>query len=249
MVSICIPAYNNPQCIERLLESIKRQSYQDIEIIITDDSDNDETEKVIAEKYTGMRIIYRKNNNRGGAAKNCNFAMNLATGNFIKIMHQDDWFADLKSLERLVEGISRDPDMIFYSCGTYQIGDRFKYQRSVPVDKLLELCYNYKLLYKANYIGAPSATIFKNTTVRFDERLRWLVDLEFYMRLLQNGQMGFTDEPLICIGMHKGQETQKCSNNKGLIKKEYTYVFNKHKLNKNWMCIKKLINVMISGKG
>ena len=47
MVSICIPCYNNAVEVERLLNSIVEQSYKDYEVNISDDSTNDETEKMM----------------------------------------------------------------------------------------------------------------------------------------------------------------------------------------------------------
>ena len=46
-VSICIPAYNNAAEVKRLLESIRMQTFRDLEIILTDDSTNEEIAELI----------------------------------------------------------------------------------------------------------------------------------------------------------------------------------------------------------
>nr|MCR4832765.1 glycosyltransferase [Butyrivibrio sp.] len=45
-VSICVPTYNNPEDVSRLLQSIARQTYKDYEVCISDDSTDDKIEKI-----------------------------------------------------------------------------------------------------------------------------------------------------------------------------------------------------------
>ena len=51
-VSICVPAYKNPVGVERLLESIKVQSFTDYEVVVTDDSPDGSVEEL----YVGQRF-------------------------------------------------------------------------------------------------------------------------------------------------------------------------------------------------
>ena len=48
-VSICVPTYNNPDDLKRLMESIEKQTYKDYEVVISDDSTDNNIEKLIAE--------------------------------------------------------------------------------------------------------------------------------------------------------------------------------------------------------
>ena len=54
-VSICIPAYNNAAEVKRLLESIRMQTFRDLELILTDDSTNEEIPELI--KSSGLEDI------------------------------------------------------------------------------------------------------------------------------------------------------------------------------------------------
>lgn len=92
-VSICVPAYKNPVGVERLLESVKVQSFTDYEVVVTDDSQDGSVEEVVRRaEVPGM--VYVRNAVRKGATGNWNEAVRHASGEYIKIMHHDDWFTD-----------------------------------------------------------------------------------------------------------------------------------------------------------
>ena len=101
-VSICVPAYKNPVGVERLLESIKVQSFTDYEVVVTDDSPDGSVEEVVRRAEV-PGIVYVRNAVRKGATGNWNEAVRHASGEYIKIMHHDDWFTDRDCLARFVE--------------------------------------------------------------------------------------------------------------------------------------------------
>ena len=88
-VSIGIPAYYGEEGVARLLRSIGQQEYEDYEVVITDDSGDDRIGRLAEGK---KNVRYYKNEVRLGAAANWNRAMRLCTGEYMKIMHHDDWF-------------------------------------------------------------------------------------------------------------------------------------------------------------
>ena len=108
-VSICVPAYKNPVGVERLLESIKVQSFTDYEVVVTDDSPDGSVEEVVRRAdVPGM--VYVRNAARKGATGNWNEAVRHASGEYIKIMHHDDWFTDRDCLARFVEMLEEHPE-------------------------------------------------------------------------------------------------------------------------------------------
>lgn len=247
-VSICIPAYNNTEGIQRLLCSIKQQTFCDYEVIITDDSQG-ESIQTLVQKYKELSVRYVKNRYPLGAARNCNKAIKLAEGEFIKVMHHDDWFADRKALERFVALMDAQKDIKMVFSGTYQVAQNEYIARSIKDEDAQRLEESPTNLYLGNYIGAPSATIFRNEGNYFDEQLRWLVDLELYMRILKNhNHFSYTKEPLICIGISDRQETNSCIKDRRLVRYEYWYVMRKHRLFRSVRYIKKYFKVLILGR-
>ena len=238
-ISICIPAYKNPYGIARLLESVKAQTYPDYEVVVTDDSpDESVRDAVMAAGIPGLR--YEKNPVRQGAAGNWNRAVRLARGNWIKMMHHDDWFAAPDSLARMAELAGKHPGTDLVFCGTWQVtlkegrkegketaakeADRFA--RGISKEQEALIRADYRNLFLGNWIGAPSATLYRKTGLEYEPSLTWLVDVEYYMRLLaRNPGFACTAEPLICIGVSESQLTESCKRDGDLNLYEYGFVF------------------------
>src|SRR5215469_11343388 len=93
-VSICIPAFQQPTCLRRALDSVFFQTFKDYEVIISDDSTDNSVENVVRE-YNRERagVKYHKNAVTKGSPENWNAAIELATGEYIKILHHDDCFS------------------------------------------------------------------------------------------------------------------------------------------------------------
>ncbi len=105
-VSIVIPTYERAKYLERLLESIYRQTFQDYEVIVIDDcsTDIESYTKVIREyKHKINQLIYLRNDvNFGSPTYARNMGMNLSKGEYIAFCDDDDeWYPD--KLQRQVD--------------------------------------------------------------------------------------------------------------------------------------------------
>lgn len=99
-VSVIIPVYNVEEYLEECLESISRQSLEEIEIICVDDGSTDNSAKVLA-KYLEeeLRITHVYQNN-GGLSQARNTGVSFATGKYLYFIDSDD-FLKAEALERL----------------------------------------------------------------------------------------------------------------------------------------------------
>lgn len=92
LVSILMPAYNSGQTLSDALESLRNQTYQDLEVIIVDDSSEDET-ALIATRFSDadprFRLITLEQNSGAFVARNT--ALAAATGEFVTNQDADDW--------------------------------------------------------------------------------------------------------------------------------------------------------------
>ncbi|MCD8231867.1 MAG: glycosyltransferase [Clostridiales bacterium] len=89
-VTIIIPAYNAEKTIEASIESVQRQTYNEIEILIVDDGSEDHTLQLcsaIENKDTRCRVIHKAN---GGVSSARNAGIQAATGNYIMFADGDD---------------------------------------------------------------------------------------------------------------------------------------------------------------
>lgn len=230
-VSICIPAYKRAEFLTRLLNSIAIQTYRDFEVIVTDDSTDDSVRALTEQYQSQFAIRYHKNPTALGSPANWNAAIAMAKGEWIKIMHDDDWFSDAHSLAAFAQ-TAREADpqnTSFIFSGIYEEHiDTGKKEVYIPGDLAISSLKKSPLyLFKKNYIGHPSTTLIKNNITRwYDEKVKWVVDFEFYIRyLLQHPHFMVIRRPLISIGVNEQQITKQVFRNPAVEIPEHLYFY------------------------
>ncbi|OGU16129.1 MAG: hypothetical protein A2076_05675 [Geobacteraceae bacterium GWC2_53_11] len=231
-VSICIPAYRRPASLLRAVESVLAQSYDNYEVIITDDSPDDSVETALGLYKSDDRIKYYKNTATLGSPENWNEAIDKASGEYIKILHHDDWFYDENSLFEFVAMLDNDQsaDFAFCSSSACDSEGHFKFVHTPSNYQLGLLRNSYKNVFPYNFIGSPSATIFRRTQKKFDHKLKWVVDMDFYMNLLRDNS-GFVFNSKTLVNIDAGEEnkvTTVCLADKNLQIYEWIYLYRKY---------------------
>lgn len=200
LVSVVVVTYNSSKYVIETLESIKRQTYSNIELIVADDSSSDETlnlcEKWIklnSSRFKRVEIITSDTNT--GITPNRNRGCFAAKGQWIKQIDGDD---RLKSccIEDYVNYVTKNPDnnIIFSPLVPFGDGDvdkwncllqsNFEYAFSLT-DKQFKI-----LLCKVCLFPAPSAFInklFFDKVGGYDESIVFLEDWPFWVRTAFNG--------------------------------------------------------------
>ena len=93
-VSICLPTCNRPELIAECIDSCLAQSYDNLEIVIGDDSNDTRTEQLIATRYGDEpRVRYTRNQPSLGQARNVASLFERASGDKILLVHDDDLLA------------------------------------------------------------------------------------------------------------------------------------------------------------
>lgn len=112
-VSIIIPVYNVEELLPRCLDSVVKQSLEDIEIIIINDGSTDKSLE-ICQKYAkdDKRIIIYSQENQGVAAAR-NMGLKLATSEFIGFVDPDDYI-DLNTYYLAVKYMKDDIDLLVW---------------------------------------------------------------------------------------------------------------------------------------
>ena len=111
-VSVGMPVYNGERHIGETLESLLHQTYQDFELIISDNASTDGTQR-ICEKYMAMdsRIQYHRNVENIGAQANYNAVFQRARGAYFKWASSND-LCDPRFLEACVQQLGERPDAV-----------------------------------------------------------------------------------------------------------------------------------------
>ena len=121
-VSIIIPAYNSEKTIAEALDSCFMQSYDNLEIIVSDNHSTDNTVKIV-EKHPGVRLSTLPWNI--GGINNMNRLINLATGDYIVMLCSDDYFTDQYVIEEIVRIFKVNPKVGFIGRYYYQFLDGY----------------------------------------------------------------------------------------------------------------------------
>lgn len=90
LVSICIPTYNRASLLLEAIDSVRAQSYWPIEIIIADDSSNEDSEHALIDLIGSGDFQYIHNIPPLGQADNVNKLFDLARGDLLVLLHDDD---------------------------------------------------------------------------------------------------------------------------------------------------------------
>lgn len=126
-LSICIPTYNRPTQFKRLMDNLLPQLTDDVEIVIIDDSDNNETERIIDQ--IDHYHTYIRNNKRTSVDQANLDLLEKAHGDYVWWFSDDDELED-GAVEKVLEVINKNPDFVwvnFTSSGNKAVNspDRF----------------------------------------------------------------------------------------------------------------------------
>lgn len=111
-ISIGMPVFNGEKYIEAALDSILSQTYQDFELIISDNASTDRTQQICLEyKSKDDRIRYYRNEMNLGAPRNYNLVVELSFGDYFKWAACDDVIAP-DFLQKCVEVLEKHPSVV-----------------------------------------------------------------------------------------------------------------------------------------
>ena len=214
-VSVCIPTYNGAATIAQTIESVLSQTFADYELVVVDDGSTDGTAEIVA-GIRDRRVSYFRNATNLGPQGNWNRCLALARCPYVKLLPHDDLLAPT-CLSRQVQVLDADQDMrlaLVFSArrvigpdGRVLIRARgFPGLREGRVDaaRLMGACVRRG----TNLVGEPGAVLFrKHFSDRiggFDATQPYVIDLDYWVRLLAQGDAHYCPEPLASFRVWAG---------------------------------------------
>ena len=204
LVSIVIPAYNNENTIIATLESIRNQSYKNIEIIIIDDNSKDKTLQLVTEQQKkDNRIKIYHNSTNLGMIGNWNKCIQMSNGEFVKLVCADD-LLDKNEIEKETEAMILNPTVNLVESDTRlidingrKIGSFKRYHKSglVKGKKIARTSIIWN-----NFFGAPVNNLIRKSvldkTGYFDEQFTYILDFDMWMKIACTGDVYIIHELL-----------------------------------------------------
>jgi len=198
MISVIIPTYNAEKYINKAINSVLAQTYQDFEILVIDDGSTDNTKEAV-NSIPDERIRYIYQENRGPSAAR-NKGVELSGSEYVAFLDADDFWHP-KKLEIQLDVLNKKPDI----CLVYS---NIIMQEEVTGAKFTKTFDNFKTkerLIKSLIITpfnapSPSTVIAKRESLLksglFDPKIKNGEDLDLWLRIAMNTNFYCVKKPL-----------------------------------------------------
>lgn len=233
-ISICIPTYKRTALLKKLLDSIAIQSFKNFEILMNDNSPDNSVKELVATYKPQLAIQYEKNEPATNAVENGIKVMRRAKAPWVKIMHDDDWFATADALQQFADAATTSgKDFIFCASNAVELTTNVSKPEYLSDENKKALEDSPLCLFFLNTVGHPSAVMNKkDVSIEYDKNYNWVLDIDFYMRYLTTHQgFHYIDKPLVNIGKSEGQESFKYYKNGNVEIPEYFSLLAKYESN------------------
>lgn len=215
-ISICLPLYNGAKHLAEAIESVLAQSYADFELLIADDGSIDGSESIALQyEAKDVRIRYWKNESRQGLFGNYNACIRQAKGVFIKTFAQDDLLS-VDCLKTFLQVLENDKSIALVASSRRIIdSDGAQVHLKQPFSSDLRLdgknVIRFNLIGLNNWVGEPSTVMFRreHAGTGFDTRYFHYGDIEYWFRVLANGDFQYIAEPQASFRRHEDSQTDK----------------------------------------
>lgn len=217
-MSVIVPVYNGGQYLRECLDSLVRQTYRELELIVADDASTDDTPAIIASYGDRVRSL-RQTSNLGIYA-NVNAGIELARGVFVAVYHADDVY-DPQIVEREVEFLTTHPETGAVFCldvlvdsenreyGRLQLPKDIRGRESLGYDEVL----NGLLRHKNRFLMCPGAMVraqvYREVGRYRQDQFRNTADLDMWLRIAQRYRIGILEEHLFRYRHFHGNSSQR----------------------------------------
>jgi glycosyltransferase involved in cell wall biosynthesis len=225
LVSILIPAHNRPEFFEKALRSALGQIYENIEIIICDDSTNNDVFNIV-NRYIPLNpnILYFKNEKPlgGNGLLNAQKCLELSSGEYVNYLFDDDLFHREKIVKMLPYLVNNNNVSLVTSYRQI-IDEKGDYLSPIPssvrlFNKMTAIEGNsfarFLLKNQLNVIGEPTTVLFRKKYIEnkfgyySGKQYRCLTDFAMWIQLLSRGDGVYIPETLSFFRIHNGQNSK-----------------------------------------
>lgn len=231
--TIIVMVYKNLNQVIQTLDSIKKQTYSNYEVIVSDDGSPNYTQEdfdKITEQYKNEFTYFKLINNgiNRGTVKHFNSLIKQAKGTIICPLSSGDQFYNENSLQEIMNAFNQEDELIYTSKRMIKKENSIEYYPSLYQVSLLDQSnhfFEYIMKY-GNFVSGASTYYKKDIFDKygfFDEKYRLLEDYPFYAKLaLNNEKIGYLDYPTI---QYELGGISTASNRNPLLDQDYVTLF------------------------
>lgn len=188
VVSVIVPIYNVYAYLMDCVESLKKQTYRHIEILLIDDGSTDGSAELcdILQRTDRRIFVYHKKNGGVGSARNYGIAK--AVGSYQMFVDADDWL-DKNAIELLVDRLEQSGADVCYCNKYYKNDKQLQIATSVSQCDVVSVTDLIKLHVSYGFIASPCLSLADRSKVKgvkFREDIYTLEDWEYNFRILMS---------------------------------------------------------------
>lgn len=208
-VSVIMPLYNAEKYVGKAINSILNQTFTDFELIVVNDGSIDESRNIVS-LYSDNRLKLFDNDKNSGIAYTRNRAIELASGEYIAIMDDDD-IAPLNRLEYEVKYLDEHLDIVAVCGNSCRID-----ANDNDLNELWRVCRSPKRINALLLFGDPipnsSAMVRRkvliDNDIRFTDNMHGIEDYRFWSEVSLRGLIGSIDEVMLYNRLGHGSESR-----------------------------------------
>lgn len=215
LVSLLIPTYNQAKFLGLALDSALSQDYKNLEIIVHDDASTDGTRKLLS-SYSDQRLRVIRTKRNLGMLPGWNYIVKQAKGEYIKFLASDD-LLEPACVSELVLAALDHPEASIITCKRKFIDQKGKGLRTMGFFTKTTVVSGKKHAHwiltnlRENKIGEPTSTLYPRRLVElageYDSTFSQFADFEYWIRLLEHGDLVYLNKPLCSFRVHEGSST------------------------------------------
>lgn len=206
LVSAIITTHNrSPETVIRAVNSVLSQTYENMELIVVDDSTPEYSHRQDVENIVrgaSDRILYIKHPTSRGANAARNTGLAYANGYYVAFLDDDDEWSPNK-IEEQLKGFTDNTIALVY-CGMVIINE--KQDKRLECKGYFKKGYVYNELLMKNFIGSTSNPLIKSACIdcvgRFDIDLQSSQDYDLWLRLAKQYAVNYIEKPLLYYHIH-----------------------------------------------
>lgn len=204
-VSVILTCFNHLEYLPRAVQSVREQTYTEVEVIAIDDGSTDGTRLWLSEKCFDWTLIFNESNM--GTYGSLNRAIERSSGEFIAILNDDDFWG-VEKLSSQVERFDQNPKIALCHTGGRFVDERgealsgaplgFEYPKTSSGWILPELIYHNKII--------PSSSMMRRSVLDrvglFDPSFFGCGDWHLFLRIAVGNEVAHVDDDLLAYRVH-----------------------------------------------
>lgn len=220
LVSVVVPVYNVEQYLDECLNSIRQQTYENLEIIVVEDCSTDQSLEVLSKHLNDQRIKLIRHEKNSGLSAARNTGIDAAKGDYIMFVDSDDYIHN-NLIQLCLDNISKKKsDVIVFDFYSFYDGEKVNNRNKEYNSKFFNQSEYLKYHHFA-WLKFLKADVVKNNSLRFPVGY-YYEDWPFHWELaFKNYKVLYLNTPLYYYRLRSGSITS--SSNQKLIHIYYSH--------------------------